>query len=98
MAQGGGKPSFIVLKWVEINETKLIAENKSKLALRYSMGWLGQTSLLGVGKRNKKKCRKLLFREVQALNDSFGACLQCEREGEEEGIQYPSLGGVSLLF
>ena len=33
MAQGGGKPSFIVPKWVEINETKLIAENKSKLAL-----------------------------------------------------------------
>ena len=35
---------------------------------------------------------------MQALNDSFGACLQCEKEGEEEGIQYTSLGGVSLLF
>jgi hypothetical protein len=30
--------------------------------------------------------------------DSLGACLQCEKVEEEEGIQYPSLGGYSWTF
>jgi hypothetical protein len=72
MAQGGGKPSFVVPKWVEMNETKPIAEIK---ALRFKMVGKAKHSPR-CRQRNKIICRKLFLKELQALDYSLGACLQ----------------------
>jgi hypothetical protein len=55
--------------------------------------------LLVVGK-NKKKKNAEIFKSLRNASprDSLWACLQCKNEEEEEGIQYPYLGGCFLMI